>query len=413
MLNIKHSLLLLSLFVTSSALGTQPLLKIGDRVTMLGGTFVERMQIHGHFETEIRARLQGDIQIKNLGWAGDNVLGESRAVFGNVEKGMERLINDMRLTNPTVIIIFYGGNEAHKGSAGIENFRVNLQALIKQLATFNARLILVGPRPYENLGPPLPSPQSYNSGLTSYRDVLRSEAERIDAPFIDLATLEPLVSGEVLRPSVQDGNVEEQLPTGLTSNGVHLTSNGYRTLAPAFASALGLNRIELSVVIDGDDIDAKGLNGISFVRNGEVIELAGTPEQLPTPSSSRLDAPQFDLKLKLGELPAGKYRVYVTNSNGVSLRVLSQTQLVKGVRLSIPIDDSYKELLHTITMKNMMFFHRHRPQNETYLFLFRKHEQGNNAVEIPQFDPLVVDLDKRIYDLCKPRRFKLSIEPIQ
>ena len=67
---------------------------------MLGGTFVERMQIHGHFETEIRARLQGDIQIKNLGWAGDNELGESRAVFGAVEKGMERLLNDMRLTNP-------------------------------------------------------------------------------------------------------------------------------------------------------------------------------------------------------------------------------------------------------------------------------------------------------------------------
>ncbi len=39
--------------------------------------------------------------------------------------------------------------------------------------------------------------------------------------------------------------------------------------------------------------------------------------------------------------------------------------------------------------KDQLFFHRYRPQNETYLFLFRKHEQGNNAVEIPQFDPLI------------------------
>ena len=39
--------------------------------------------------------------------------------------------------------------------------------------------------------------------------------------------------------------------------------------------------------------------------------------------------------------------------------------------------------------KNTLFFHRWRPANETYIFLFRKHEQGNNAVEIPQFDPLV------------------------
>ena len=153
---------------------------------MLGGTFVERMQIHGHFETEIRARLQGDIQIKNLGWAGDNVLGESRAVFGAVEKGMERLLNDMRLTNPTVIIIFYGGNEAHKGKAGIDIFRTNFQALISHLASFNARLIVVGPRPYEDLGPPLPSPQLYNSSLAAYREVLRTEAERIDAPSLTL-----------------------------------------------------------------------------------------------------------------------------------------------------------------------------------------------------------------------------------
>jgi len=49
-----------------------------------------------------------------------------------------------------------------------------------------------------------------------------------------------------------------------------------------------------------------------------------------------------------------------------------------------------------IVRKNELYFHRWRPQNVTYLFLFRKHEQGNNAVEIPQFDPLVDNLDARI-----------------
>jgi lysophospholipase L1-like esterase len=39
--------------------------------------------------------------------------------------------------------------------------------------------------------------------------------------------------------------------------------------------------------------------------------------------------------------------------------------------------------------KNRLYFHRWRPQNETYIFGFRKKEQGRNAVEIPQFDPLV------------------------
>ena len=42
-----------------------------------------------------------------------------------------------------------------------------------------------------------------------------------------------------------------------------------------------------------------------------------------------------------------------------------------------------------IIEKNRLFFHRWRPANETYLFLFRMHEQGNNAKEIPQFDPII------------------------
>ncbi|HBJ33854.1 MAG TPA: hypothetical protein DDZ51_03620 [Planctomycetaceae bacterium] len=50
-----------------------------------------------------------------------------------------------------------------------------------------------------------------------------------------------------------------------------------------------------------------------------------------------------------------------------------------------------------ILKKEELFFHRHRPQNETYLLLFRKHEQGNNAVELAQFDPLVDAVDQEIW----------------
>ncbi len=56
-----------------------------------------------------------------------------------------------------------------------------------------------------------------------------------------------------------------------------------------------------------------------------------------------------------------------------------------------------EQLASLIQSKDELFFHRHRPQNETYLFLFRKHEQGNNAVELPQFDPLVEQLDQQIW----------------
>ncbi len=50
----------------------------------------------------------------------------------------------------------------------------------------------------------------------------------------------------------------------------------------------------------------------------------------------------------------------------------------------------------SIVEKNRLFFHRWRPANETYLFLFRKHEQGQNAKEIPMFDPLIREQEARI-----------------
>jgi hypothetical protein len=55
------------------------------------------------------------------------------------------------------------------------------------------------------------------------------------------------------------------------------------------------------------------------------------------------------------------------------------------------------DLYRLISEKNQLFFHRYRPQNETYLYLFRKHEQGNNAVEIPRFDPLIQTADQAIW----------------
>lgn len=57
---------------------------------------------------------------------------------------------------------------------------------------------------------------------------------------------------------------------------------------------------------------------------------------------------------------------------------------------------SYNALREAVIEKNRLFFHRWRPANETYLFLFRKHEQGQNAKEIPMFDPLIAEEEKKI-----------------
>jgi glycosyltransferase involved in cell wall biosynthesis len=71
-----------------------------------------------------------------------------------------------------------------------------------------------------------------------------------------------------------------------------------------------------------------------------------------------------------------------------------------------PESATLRNLSQAIVKKNELFFHRWRPQNETYLFGFRKHEQGKNAVEVFQFDPLVEAEEKKIAEL----RGKLAAE---
>ena len=57
--------------------------------------------------------------------------------------------------------------------------------------------------------------------------------------------------------------------------------------------------------------------------------------------------------------------------------------------------EALEPLRQAIRKKNELYFHRWRPQNETYLFGFRKHEQGKNAKEIAEFDPLVAAAESR------------------
>ena len=81
----------------------------------------------------------------------------------------------------------------------------------------------------------------------------------------------------------------------------------------------------------------------------------------------------------------------------------------KSVSIASPLSSkqsgAVQKLRKTILEKNELFFYRYRPQNETYLYLFRKHEQGNNAAEIPLFDPLIAAKELEI-DKLKQRAVK-------
>ena len=92
--------------------------------------------------------------------------------------------------------------------------------------------------------------------------------------------------------------------------------------------------------------------------------------------------------------------------NGLHLNRLGYQRTAPTIReafglRSINPDDvaNFEQIVESIRRKNELFFHRWRPQNITYLTGFRKHEQGQNAVEIAQFDPLVAELEEQISEL--------------
>jgi lysophospholipase L1-like esterase len=76
-------------------------------------------------------------------------------------------------------------------------------------------------------------------------------------------------------------------------------------------------------------------------------------------------------------------------------------KLLEGLGLRVPAAPApaLENLRRAVIAKDTLFFNRWRPHNETYLFGFRKHEQGQNAKEIPMFDPLIAQGDETIQKL--------------
>jgi len=64
----------------------------GERVVLVGSTFVERDQIYSYLETRLVARYpQQAMTFRNLGWSGDTVFAEARAGFGSAADGFKHL----------------------------------------------------------------------------------------------------------------------------------------------------------------------------------------------------------------------------------------------------------------------------------------------------------------------------------
>jgi len=79
------------------------------------------------------------------------------------------------------------------------------------------------------------------------------------------------------------------------------------------------------------------------------------------------------------------------------MAVEAARQLGWNPRLKSADKNTLEQLRQEIVRKDQWYFDRWRPENQTYLLGFREHEQGKNARELPEFDPLIDAADHRIF----------------
>lgn len=96
------------------------------------------------------------------------------------------------------------------------------------------------------------------------------------------------------------------------------------------------------------------------------------------------------------------------NSNGYREAAKLICQTLKVPESDWETNPHAEPLRQEILQKNVWWFHRSRPANMAYVFGFRKREQGQNAVEIPQYDSLITDAESRI---AKLRDLKTTAQP--
>jgi len=327
--------------------------KEGDRVLLLGDTLLEREGSYGYFETRMQEQFADrHFIVRNLAFSADTPLGWSRASFDPAAKGFERLKEQIALVKPSVVFLGYG------------------MAASLQEITDRSNDPTLNPDPVRYGVEPMSAPR-FKKELAQLMDTI---VEISGAPATDAAPQAPSPVRFVLLSPIPHEDLRELKP-GLPDPAPHNQLLAQYTKAiEELAKERGARFVPLDKlfpvkpITSTDVISGAGVS-MRFTDNG--IHLTETGYNL----LSRMLASDFGWKMQdAGSLPAKEAEAHL---------------------------EMERSLRTAIIRKSDLFFHRWRPANETYLFGFRKHEQGQNAKEIPMFDPLVAEAEERIEMLKK------------
>jgi len=198
--------------------------KKDDVVAILGNGLADRMQHDGWMETLLQSQLvDQNVRFRNMSTSGDRPNKYPRS------SGQISMPAYLQKVKPSVVFAFFGYNESF--DAKPDEYKQQLLEFVKKTraakpnGTAFPRIVLFSPIAFENTrNPNLPDGKAYNARLSAYTRATEAAAKEAGVAFVDL-----------FQPSLE---LYRNAKQPLTLNGVHLTEEGNRQLAPVIAKAL-------------------------------------------------------------------------------------------------------------------------------------------------------------------------------
>ena len=387
----------------------------GDRVILVGDGLIEQAQKHGYLECRITVQNSGKkLYFHNIGWSGDTPAGIARDGLGTRQAGHEpanegwlQLSRQIADIKPTVAIIGYGMASTLDGST-LKQFKSDYQRLVAHIKASagkknRMRLVFMTPIAHENLGGKLPSGEAHNAILEKYREAIGDMAKEHDAWFVDLYRYLKRRKGSTT--------------PAMTVDGIHLTDYGYWVMAGATEFSFNWSPTNFRFGIMQDGTERGGGYGIklgNISKTDSGVTMDGKFDGLPPYFGREEKGTLFTQQTAIGRiqilgLPEGRFTLA---ADGEEVLTAETREWSQGAYIDAGPDvDQAKKIRRLIREKNELYFHRTRPQNQAYLWGFRKHEQGNNFKEVPMFDPLIRQKEEEIFAVNKTVQRKYRLMP--
>jgi putative heme-binding domain-containing protein len=192
-----------------------------DVVVFAGGTNMVHLQQAGYLEALLtQGFCTARPRFRDLSWEADTVFRQGTLIerwrkdgFGNRDDQLERL-------GATVVIAQFGRLESMAGPHGLKQFIDGYGQLIDGFQRRVKLVVLLTPTPFERPSSDLiPDLTKHNNDLSTYVEAIATIAKKRDLIFVDLFT---------------------DAKSGLTDNGMHITSDEQAGIADQIARQLGV-----------------------------------------------------------------------------------------------------------------------------------------------------------------------------